>query len=488
MAETKKSVKSGTASKSGLDSIDTKKTVEVKSTAKKKDNADKKVKETKKAAKKTAKKSAAKSEKKSTVKTTAETNQKKSVQNGISSTAKRPAEKGNAAAKSEKQPEPVKKTETSKEVKITDSKAPEQKKIETKKEAAPAKSASKAEEVKKETVKEEKPAAKTEKKESPVTVEEAVVEVAPGSVEAVVAEETAAPVKEAAKEEPAEKPAPAKEEIDIAEKLKHYNSFDLDTEIAMLQAMGIQKSKEDIQSMLIASDDEAQIALDLLDEAGIKPGDFDFEEDGYDYTLVPVVINRIGSTMDFKASDFKDITDEVKKAIDFKMTDDAMENAESYKNMLDLVRKVLVLAQEKNITSLDELEKYIPADIKALVVKFMDTAYDILKNWQYNDVKFYEGFIYAVLSQFDELHNELGNRAMMDVADLYIIHGDFGKGDADYNYILRENKLKDYIYYRFANIYNDIDRNKAKAIAGGALRYVDGRYTYYPNIMQILEN
>ena len=78
---------------------------------------------------------------------------------------------------------------------------------------------------------------------------------------------------------------------------------------------------------------------------------------------------------------------------------------------------------------------------------------------------------------------------MMDVADLYIEHGDYGLGDANYEYILRENQIKDYIYLRFAKIYYDsVDREKAKSIAYSALQYVDERYTYYPDIIAILEN
>jgi hypothetical protein len=77
---------------------------------------------------------------------------------------------------------------------------------------------------------------------------------------------------------------------------------------------------------------------------------------------------------------------------------------------------------------------------------------------------------------------------MMDIADLYIQHGDYGRGDADYNYILRENDLKDQIYYRFAKVYQPIDAGKAKAIASSALRYVDDRFDYYPSIIEIINS
>ena len=72
------------------------------------------------------------------------------------------------------------------------------------------------------------------------------------------------------------------------------------------------------------------------------------------------------------------------------------------------------------------------------------------------------------------------------MAVLFIKHGDYGQGDADYNYVIRENDIKDYIFFRFANVYRPIDLQKAKSIAGSALRYVDGRYDFYPMIMEII--
>ena len=57
-----------------------------------------------------------------------------------------------------------------------------------------------------------------------------------------------------------------------------------------------------------------------------------------------------------------------------------------------------------------------------------------------------------------------------------------------YGYILRDNQIKDYIYFRYASAYQDIDRNKAKAIAYSSLQYVDDRYTYYPDIMNVVNN
>lgn len=128
----------------------------------------------------------------------------------------------------------------------------------------------------------------------------------------------------------------------------------------------------------------------------------------------------------------------------------------------------------------------IGADVDAFVAHFFDLAYAILPDWQYDDVKFYEDFAYAVLSQYYDLFTKYQLRILMDVADLYIKHGDFQHGDECYGYILRDNQIKDYIYYRFASVYEDIDFNKAKALAYESLQYVDGRYTYYQKYMDII--
>jgi len=357
-------------------------------------------------------------------------------------------------------------------------------KKETKVKTEEAKKAEPAKEVKAESKTE---AVKEEPKAEPVKEAKAEVKTAPVKEEAK-AQKKAEPVKEEVKAEPAKEDVKVLDEAKKAEKAKHYNSFELNTVEEMARAMGVKKNQDELRSILLSEADLDKVAGDLIAEANLTKDAFDFEEDGYDIDLIPVYVKRVAEKMDFKASDYQQLADEINAQLGFVMTSDAQVNADEYHILFELVKKVLMLAQQKDIHSLADLEQIIPADLKALVVKFMDVAYDILKNWQYNDCKFYEGFIFAVLSQFDDIFVELNNRAMMDVSDLYIVHGDFGLGDANYEYILRENQLKDYIYFRFANIYRDIDRNKAKAIASGALRYVDGRFDYYPNIIEILES
>ncbi len=342
-----------------------------------------------------------------------------------------------------------------------------------------------------EPVKEEKkvPAKKTAAKKTVVKeqdekaekAKEAAVD-APSLDEVTIEEVKAvtAPVEEPKK--PAEEPKASAEE-----KAAAYNAFNLDTIIEMANELGIEKTYDDYKKLLIANNDPEQIAKDLAQEA-TKAKSFTFEEDGYDVDLIPVLVAKVSDTIDWDAANLLPLGDRIQEACAMELGEDALANTNVYNTLFDTVREVLMIAQQENVHDLAQINEMTGADVKALVVKFMDVAYDILKSWQYNDVKYYEGFIYSVLSQFEELHQQLGTRAMMDVADLLILHGDFGLGDANYHYIIRENNIKDMIYFRFANVYRGIDRDKARAIAHEALQWVDGRYDYYQAILDILHN
>lgn len=351
------------------------------------------------------------------------------------------------------------------------------------KKATPKKPAAKKSAPKKTSTKKSAVSKKEEiKKEEPAKAEEKKVEAK--KEEPAKAEEKKAEVK---KEEPVVVEEQATETISPEEKAKVYADFSLDTLIDMARALGIDKGYDDYKNILLDESDLDKITASLKEEAKLADT-FLYEDDGFDIDMIPVLLSKVGDTMELKASDFDDLSNRVNKAMQLELSEDALANTEVYNELFDTVRQVLILAQRRNIRSLEEIDRYLRADVKALVIKFMDVAYEVLKNWQYKDVKYYEGFIYSVLSQFDALHDELGNRAMMDVADLLIVHGDYGLGDANYRYIIRENALKDMIYFRFANIYRDIDRDKARAIANEALQWVDGRYDYYPAIIDILEN
>ena len=271
------------------------------------------------------------------------------------------------------------------------------------------------------------------------------------------------------------------------EKIEQYKSFAMDTCFEMARAMGVNMDYDNYASLLLDNADIDALTKKVLDDFHVDTKAFTFEKDGYDADLIHVIFERVADTVDIKASDFEQIGKDVKAHAAYTIKDDATANNEEYQKEFDIVRKVLMIAQRKDIHQSADLVDLIKADVTDMIETFMDLAYHVLPLFEYDDVKYYENFIFAVLSQLDDLHQKWGNRALMDIADLYIKHGDYGQGDADYNYVLRENQIKDMIYYRFANVYVDIDLDKAKAIANSAFQYVDDRYDYYPKLIEILE-
>ena len=374
------------------------------------------------------------------------------------------------------------------------------KKAPAKKAAAKKSTTAKKAEAKEEAVK-KAPAKKTTAKKSTTAkkaeVKEEVVKKAPAKKAATKKSTTAKKAEakeEAVKKAPVKKTATkktitAKKSTDKKqeEKLAQYNNFAIDTCLEMANAMGVSMSYNDYEAMLLDQDDLKVMTKQVLDQYHVDAKAFSFEKDGYDTDLIEVLFQRISETTDIKASDFKAIQKEIDEHVKYEIKDDATVNNEEYQKDFDLVRQVLMIAQRKNLHSTTDIQALIKVNPSDFINKFMDLAYQVLPLFEYDDVKYYENFIYTVLSQFEDLHQKWGTRALMDVADLYIKHGDYGLGDANYNYVLRENDIKDMIYYRFANIYVDIDLDKAKSIANSSFQFVDDRYDYYSKIIEILE-
>ena len=268
-------------------------------------------------------------------------------------------------------------------------------------------------------------------------------------------------------------------------KEEQYAKLSLDTCLDLAKAMSMDVTRDSIIQQLIFNPDVKSVSENLVNKYQLT-GKFNFEEDGYDEGLVEVLVSKVFETADIKPQKPEDLQADVTHALNYKFTD-VVADGEEYKDQFDTMRKVLMIAQHKDIHDSKKLEEEVGVDVEKFVEEFMDLAYSVLKTWKYEDVDYYEHFIFAVLSQLEDLHNKYSNRIMMDVADLYILHGDYGLGDADYGYILRENQIKDYIYYRYASIYEGVDKDKAKQIANQALQFVDDRFTYYPNIIAVLE-
>ena len=390
---------------------------------------------------------------------------------------------------------PAKKTETKDTVTKKGTKPVETK---AKKTAARTKTTKKAEPKAKETVKKAAKTKQTVKKTETLKDDKT-------SVEAVKDDKVKETKKTTAKKAPAKKTTTKKtttkkttaakttkksttKKTDTKQKMEQYNQFSLDTCIDMAKAMGIDMGYDQYAQLLMDQSDTKEIVKTILEQYPIKADAFSYEEDGYDLDLLEVLVTKVAQTVTIKASDYAAMGKEIEAHEAYVISEESLDNNDEYNADFDLVRRLLMIAQRKDIHTMSDLMTIVTADATKLIEKFMDVAYAVLKNWQYDDVKYYENFIYAVLSQFNDLYQAYENKAMMDVADLYIEHGDYGLGDANYAYILRENQIKDYIYYRYAKAYEHIDYEKSRAIANEALQFVDDRYTYYPNIRQLLEN
>ncbi|WP_288521230.1 neurofilament protein [uncultured Holdemanella sp.] len=409
---------------------------------------------------------------------------------------------------------PAKKvTKPAVEVKKEEVKPVEEKKATATKKAPAKKAEAKPVEEKKATATKKAPAKKAEAKPAEEKKATATKKAPAKKVEAKPAEEKKAtatkkaPAKKAEAKPAAEKKAPAKKATATKKapakkattkktttkkvttkkmtKEEQYAKLSLDTCLDLAKAMSMNVTRDSIIQQLILNPDVKSVSKDLVNKYQLT-GKFNFEEDGYDEGLVEVLVSKVYETADIKPQKAEDLQADVDHALNYKFTD-VVADGEEYKAQFDTMRKVLMIAQHKDIHDSKKLDEEIGIDVEKFVEEFMDLAYSVLKTWKYEDVDYYEHFIYAVLSQLEDLHDTYRNRIMMDVADLYILHGDYGLGDADYGYILRENQIKDYIYYRYASIYEGVDKDKAKQIANQALQFVDDRFTYYPNIIAVLE-
>ncbi|MEG0274537.1 MAG: neurofilament protein [Longicatena sp.] len=323
----------------------------------------------------------------------------------------------------------------------------------------------------KSTVAKKAPVKKEEKKE---TKAKAVKKAAPAKEEK---KPVASPKKAPAKKAPAKK-GNAKSE--------KYAAYSLEECIAYMQAMGVMHSYEDYKMILMDEADLRKVEKNIVDGNALKDKSFDFDANGYDIDLVGVTLQKVEDTLDIKASDYPTIKKDMNQAIKATMSKDDEKNAKEYLKEFKTAEKILMIAQRKNIIDSTEATALLGADVDQFMKHFFDFAYEILPTWQYEDVKFYEDFAYAILSQYVDLYNKYQLEILIECADLYIKHGDFQHGDESYGYILRDNQIKDYIYYRFASVYEDIDMNKAKGLAYESLQYVDDRFTYYTNIVEIL--
>ncbi len=417
--------------------------------------------------------------------------EKKAPAKKVAAEKKAPAKKEEAKPTEEKKAPAKKATAEKKTPAKKEAKPVEKKKATAKKATAEKKAPAKKEEAKpaekkkvtakKATAEKKTPAKKEEAK--PAEEKKATVEKKTPAKKA--AAKPATTKKASTKKTTTKKTTTKKATTKKVTKEEQYAKLSLDTCLDLAKAMSMDVTRDSIIQQLILNPDVKSVSENLVNKYQLT-GKFNFEEDGYDEGLVEVLVSKVFETADIKPQKPEDLQANVTHALNYKFTD-VVADGEEYKDQFDTMRKVLMIAQHKDIHDSKKLEEEVGVDVEKFVEEFMDLAYSVLKTWKYEDVDYYEHFIFAVLSQLEDLHNKYSNRIMMDVADLYILHGDYGLGDADYAYILRENQIKDYIYYRYASIYEGVDKDKAKQIANQALQFVDDRFTYYPNIIAVLE-
>ena len=417
--------------------------------------------------------------------------EKKAPAKKVASEKKAPAKKEETKPAEKKAPAKKATAEKKAPAKKEEAKPTEEKKAPAKKVAAEKKTPAKKEEAK--SVEKKKVTAKkaTAEKKAPAKKEEAKpTEEKKATVEKKTpakkaAAKPATTKKASTKKTTTKKTTTKKATTKKMTKEEQYAKLSLDTCLDLAKAMSMDVTRDSIIQQLILNPDVKSVSENLVNKYQLT-GKFNFEEDGYDEGLVEVLVSKVFETADIKPQKPEDLQADVTHALNYKFTD-VVADGEEYKDQFDTMRKVLMIAQHKDIHDSKKLEEEVGVDVEKFVEEFMDLAYSVLKTWKYEDVDYYEHFIFAVLSQLEDLHNKYSNRIMMDVADLYILHGDYGLGDADYAYILRENQIKDYIYYRYASIYEGVDKDKAKQIANQALQFVDDRFTYYPSIIAVLE-
>ena len=118
--------------------------------------------------------------------------------------------------------------------------------------------------------------------------------------------------------------------------------------------------------------------------------------------------------------------------------------------------------------------------------KFTDLAKKVLIDEKYKEIKKYESFIFSFLTQFTNLYETYEYPLLMNIADLYIAHGDYDKGDNYYRYILREEHGNLDVYLNWSKGYLTIDEEKSRSIAHEAIELMEENSPQYSDFLDIL--
>ncbi|MEG2572984.1 MAG: neurofilament protein [Erysipelotrichaceae bacterium] len=247
-----------------------------------------------------------------------------------------------------------------------------------------------------------------------------------------------------------------------------------------LNTVSIPLNYQECYDLLLVSEDLNQAAKQIVAEVKSEI------EEAMAVEMLYETFKKVCETMEIKAVEYKDIRKGILSNMKRSIQKDFESNSKTYLDSFALMEKVLMIGQRRSIGNAHSISDILDVDLESFVDFFMKLASEVLPEYQYKDVTYYEDFMFAVLSQYSDLYPVFEQRLLLDVADMYIKHNDFLHGDDCYNYILRENQIKDYIYYRFAHVYEAIDLGKAKAIAQGALQIIDERYDFYIKLIEII--
>ena len=269
-----------------------------------------------------------------------------------------------------------------------------------------------------------------------------------------------------------------------AEKEAAYDLMTLEDCLALLGRNGFHYGYDDIYELL-AYEREIDQIIEKLIETSPEFHHVTYEKNGCDKELVERLVYFVKATMEICAPDFAVLSKLIEDSMEFDPGEEFALNSEEYQKEFKLMEKLLMIGQRYHIDSIAEVGALLQKSVSDFPKHFMQFAYAALPHYQYQDVEYYEDFMYEVLGQFHDLFEELQLELQLDIADLFILHGNTMRGDEDYGYVLRDNQIKDYIYYRFAKVYYEIDLWKSVSIARDALQYVDWRYHYYDAIMEI---
>lgn len=251
--------------------------------------------------------------------------------------------------------------------------------------------------------------------------------------------------------------------------------FTVEEGIQKMNAMNIFYTFDEYHRLLIENETITKAIEAIIDECKLVD---------FDRSVLEVLYGDLVRRVDVKTSDFKAMKKTLEEIMNRKTTS-FEEDSQLYHDAFYFAGKLLEYGERFKLSTTDKLKAWTGVDMVQYYNFYMDMALKVLPEWADKDIDIYEDFMSEVCTQFTDLCAELEFRFQIDLADIQIAHGFYSKGDSTFEYLLRENEIKDYIYYRYAHAYVDINLDKAKWIANRAFAVVDKRYVYYPLLVEI---